>query len=242
MDIVGRAVVPGAYLADLLPFMKYLPSWMPFHKDARNGRERIADALNKPYNHFINDLRRGIARPSLAHDLLRDGAEGLSASDEENFKWVLGTMFVAGSETTHGITITFILAMALHPDKQRKAQAEIDGILDAENRMPVISDLPDLPYLNAVMKETMRWHPILPFCVARRTTGDAEYNSYFIPKDTVVIPNVWSVSHAPDSRYDPHAFIPERFLPENSDPPPDPSTYIFGFGKRQVTSLHSRSW
>ncbi|KAJ8072808.1 hypothetical protein PM082_016367 [Marasmius tenuissimus] len=78
----------------------------------------------------------------------------------------------------------------------------------------------------------MRWHPVLPFSIARRTTKEHEYNGYTIPQDTVVIPNIWSIAFAPDERYDPQAFIPERFLPENPDPPPEPSTYCFGFGKR----------
>ncbi|KAF9266555.1 cytochrome P450 [Marasmius fiardii PR-910] len=229
MDICGRAVVPGAYLCDTLPFLKHLPSWMPFHRDAERGREAVMNAINEPFKRFNDELRRGIARPSLAHDLTCGEMERIS---EESAKWVLGSMYVAGSETTHGITITFILAMALHPEIQRLAQAEIDSLLDEENRMPVISDLPRLPYLNAVIKETMRWQPILPLCIARRTGQESDYDGYTIPKDTVVIPNVWSVAFAPDDRYDPHAFLPDRFLPTNTQPPPDPSSYIFGFGKR----------
>ncbi|KAG7089831.1 hypothetical protein E1B28_011478 [Marasmius oreades] len=229
MAICGAAAVPGAYLCDALPILKHLPSWMPFHRDAERGKNAATQAATEPFKRFTDDLQRGAARPSLAYDLLCGEIEEVP---EERAKWVLGTMFVAGSETTHGITITFILAMALHPDKQRIAQAEIDGLLNTENRMPLLSDLPNLPYLNAVMKETMRWHPILPFCIARRTGEESEYDGYTIPKDTVVIPNVWSVAFAPDDRYDPHEFIPERFLPSNSQPPPDPASYIFGFGKR----------
>lgn len=51
--------------------------------------------------------------------------------------------------------------MALHPEKQQLAQAEIDNVVGA-GRLPTIDDRSSLPYVNAVIKETMRWHPILP--------------------------------------------------------------------------------
>ena len=59
------------------------------------------------------------------------------------------------------------MAMALHPEKLRKAQAELDDVLGTE-RMPKISDKVNLPYVNAVIKETMRWHPALPLSTPSR--------------------------------------------------------------------------
>ena len=57
------------------------------------------------------------------------------------------------------------MAMALHPDKLRKAQAELDEVVGTE-RMPTISDKASLPYVNALIKETMRWHPALPLSMS----------------------------------------------------------------------------
>lgn len=54
-----------------------------------------------------------------------------------------------------------MIAMALHPDKQTKAQKELDKII-GRNRLPRLSDKADLPYVSALVKEVMRWHPILP--------------------------------------------------------------------------------
>ena len=108
------------------------------------------------------------------------------------------------------------MAMALHPDKQLKAQAEIDRVIGTE-RMPTVQDFAALPYTSAVIKETMRWHPALPLgksrlpsfrlsipiklpvnsfiCVylgvSRRTARDDDYDGYHIPQGTIVIPNVW---------------------------------------------------
>lgn len=101
--------------------------------------------------------------------------------------------------------------MALWPEKQRIAQAEIDRVIGAE-RLPLIQDRPHLPYVNALIKEVLRWRPVLPLgmslllfpsdCnsysrtsgLARATTEDDVYQGYLIPKSTVIIPNVWCVS------------------------------------------------
>lgn len=105
------------------------------------------------------------------------------------------------------------MAMALHPDKLRKAQTELDGVVGID-RMPRISDKSSLPYVNALIKETMRWHPALPLStspnpgktecsslsyelpsdshvgIARCTSGEGIYEGYTIPKGTIVMLNV----------------------------------------------------
>ena len=51
--------------------------------------------------------------------------------------------------------------MAMHPDVQRKAQAEIDAVV-GQDRLPDFSDRAKLPYVNAIIEETLRWHSITP--------------------------------------------------------------------------------
>ena len=53
------------------------------------------------------------------------------------------------------------LAMALYPEVQKKAQAEIDAVVGS-NRLPDFEDRPLLPYVNAIVKESMRWHLVGP--------------------------------------------------------------------------------
>lgn len=103
--------------------------------------------------------------------------------------------------------------MALHPDKLRAAHEELDRLVGTD-RLPTIADRPNLPYIDAVIKETMRWHPALPLgmpyppvssrllqwlsaCghvgLARCTAQSDVYEGYTIPKGTIVIPNAWCV-------------------------------------------------
>ncbi|ESK91872.1 cytochrome p450 [Moniliophthora roreri MCA 2997] len=232
MSMLSQTIVPAAHLCDILPALKYLPSWFPFQKYASKWRARVErDIINMPFEHVKEEMRRGIARPSFAYNIMSPGSEK-SHTREHCIKWVLGSMFTAGTETTQGVLLTFILAMARHPEKQRLAQAELDALLCKENRLPLMSDMPKLPYVNALIKETLRWRPILPFSIGRLTSADDEYLGYTIPKGTIVVPNLWAIAFAPNDKYGPEEFLPERFLDEKSGGTADPFSYIFGFGRR----------
>ena len=102
--------------------------------------------------------------------------------------------------------------MALHPGVQARAQDELDSVI-GRDRLPAISDRGSLPYVEAVIQEVMRWHPMLPLseyptilCVsrlfltrvvlgiARRAAQDDVYEGWVIPKGTIVMPNSWYIS------------------------------------------------
>ena len=83
---------------------------------------------------------------------------------------------------------TFFLAMFLYPEVQTKAQAELDAVV-GPNRLPDHSDMPHLPYISAIVKESMRWLPVLPLSIPHRTTEDIECDGYFIPAGTILLPN-----------------------------------------------------
>ena len=80
--------------------------------------------------------------------------------------------------------------MALHPGVQKRAQAELD-IVVGSGRLPDYRDRTALPYINALVKEALRWAPVLPFSIPHVSTEDMEYEGYFIPAGTMLIPNTW---------------------------------------------------
>ena len=82
--------------------------------------------------------------------------------------------------------------MALHPDVQRKAQAELDAVV-GPYRLPEHEDRALLPYVDAIAKESLRWQNVLPFAIPHMASEDIEYNGYFIPAGTTFIPNSWYV-------------------------------------------------
>lgn len=80
--------------------------------------------------------------------------------------------------------------MAMHKDIQERAQAELDSVVGPD-RLPTFADRDSLPYINALVKEVLRWHVISPIGVAHRSDADDFYNGYLIPAGTLIIPNVW---------------------------------------------------
>ena len=84
-----------------------------------------------------------------------------------------------------------MLAMILHPEVQKRAQAELDTHLGSGERLPNFSDKDQLPYVAALVKEVLRWIPVLPLAVPHRATEDDQYKGYHIPKDATVMGNTW---------------------------------------------------
>lgn len=66
-----------------------------------------------------------------------------------------------GAETTATAMGWWSYAMLAYPECQRRAQEELDMVVGRE-RVPTFADLPDLPYISAMIKETLRWRPVLP--------------------------------------------------------------------------------
>jgi cytochrome P450 len=86
--------------------------------------------------------------------------------------------------------MNFIGALLLFPDVQPRAQAEIDAII-GPGRLPELEDKPRLPYLNAVLKEVLRWRPIGPVGLPHMASEEDIYRGYIIPKGAIVIGNTW---------------------------------------------------
>lgn len=87
-------------------------------------------------------------------------------------------------------TTWLLLAMALHPSIQHKAQAELDSVVGPD-RLPTWADRSALPYVHVVLKEVLRWKPVVPIAAPHRTMVDDEYRGFFIPAGTIVVTNSW---------------------------------------------------
>ncbi|OCH90216.1 cytochrome P450 [Obba rivulosa] len=229
MRVATKATVPGQYIVDLLPFLKYAPSWVSFQCEAQVGREILLSFARNPLEHVKRDIEAGIALPSFMQHLLSTPVDNGSI-DEYRLLWLGTSLFGAGAETTYATVLTFILAMMLNPEKQKLAQAEIDAVVGG-SRLPLVQDAPNLRYVDAVIKETMRWQPALHLGMPRRAVEDDYYAGYYIPKGTLLVPNVWAIAYEPNEKYDPEAFLPERHL-DASQNVTDPMTWAWGFGRR----------
>lgn len=139
-----------------------------------------------------------------------------------------------GADTTVCALFNFTLAMALYPEVQKKAQGFLDKVLEG-NRLPEFSDLSEIPYLTAVVYETLRWHPVTPFAIYHLCTKEDVYEGYSIPKGSIMIPNLWAILQ--DKTIfgaDTNHFRPERFMQEDGSAKDIPEMVLaFGFGRRK---------
>jgi cytochrome P450 len=134
--------------------------------------------------------------------------------------------------------------MIAHPEFQKRAQAELDAVV-GRSRIPTFSDAPSLPYIEALVKETLRWRSPAPMGVAHTSTEDDWYEGMYIPKGTMCMANQWQCDRDPALYGDDAAmFNPERFLDEHGRIVQDPGETrsdghsAYGFGKRACVGKH----
>nr|XP_011465733.1 PREDICTED: licodione synthase-like [Fragaria vesca subsp. vesca] len=126
-------------------------------------------------------------------------------------------MFTASIDTT-SITMEWALAEVInHPEVLKKAREEMDRAVGTE-RLVGEWDLPNLPYIQAILKETLRLHPPLPI-VPRICTEECKVGKYVFPEKTLLFVNTWAMGRDPKNWENPLEFRPERFLQlDGSDP------------------------
>jgi len=139
---------------------------------------------------------------------------------------------VAGAETSASTLKCFMLAMLQHPEVQERAQAEIDAVVGTD-RLPNFDDRPNLPYVEAILLETLRMYAVAPLGLPHATTDDDIYEGFFIPKGSTLVVNIWAIYHNEDVYPEPDVFKPERFFVDG-ELRGDKSTesLAFGFGRR----------
>ncbi|KAG7958136.1 hypothetical protein I3843_10G004300 [Carya illinoinensis] len=144
-----------------------------------------------------------------------DGVEEPSRFSPRTINVVVFEMFTAGTDTTTS-TLEWAMAELLHnPETLKKVQAELRSTISPGKRLEE-KDIESLPYLKAVIKETLRIHPPLPFLVPHMSMDSCKMLGYYIPKDTQILVNVWAIGRDPTTWDEPLVFKPERFLEPNT--------------------------
>ncbi|ESQ38232.1 hypothetical protein EUTSA_v10028581mg [Eutrema salsugineum] len=173
-------------------------------------------------------------------------------------KAVLVDMVFGGTDTSTN-TMEFAMAELINkPELMKRAQQELDEIV-GKDKIVEESHITRLPYILAIMKETLRLYPTIPLLAPHRPAETAVVGGYTVPKDTKIFINVWSIQRDPNVWENPTEFRPERFLDNKSCDftGTDYSFLPFGSGRRicagvalaermvlytLATLLHSFDW
>ncbi|KAI0767229.1 CyP450 monooxygenase [Fomes fomentarius] len=237
--INDKAFSPGRYLVEVLPFLRYIPSWFPgarFKRDAARWKVTLQETRNKPFDATLEQMRSGKFPRSIVSTMIDSAQQkgGLSAEEDALARDVTAMAYLGAVDTVVATFLTFLLAVATNPEVQQKAQAELDSVV-GPTRKPTFADRDSLPYVNALLTECLRWKPTAQLGLPHCSIADDEYSGYTIPGGSLVIANVWSISRDPSHYPDPDSFMPERFLDLQgrlNTKILHPRKYAFGFGRR----------
>ncbi|KAJ6580647.1 cytochrome P450 [Mycena capillaripes] len=245
MHGVSVASIPGAFLVDTIPALKYVPEWVPgagFQRKAREWRKVTRDLIDVPFAEAKRKIALGTSAISFTSLNLRnldDSKDGAGVGREEILKASAANMYSAGADTTVSALGTFILAMLANPEAQKKAQAEIDSVVST-GQLPDFTDEEALPYVSAIVKEVLRWKTVTPIALPHYLAVEDEYRGYRIPAGSVVVGNAWAILNDEEAYPDPQTFNPERFLLDGklNLAIRDPEVAAFGFGRRVCPGKH----
>lgn len=218
---------------DVFPFLRYVPDvltpWRGWRQRAASLKARQSSLYSELFQEAKARVEAGKSQDCFIAGLLRDQEKDDYTTLE--LEYISGFLLEGGSDTTAETFQVFILAMAAHPEIQKKAQAEVDRVFGSEGVQNPYINMEELPYLQACLLEVssgastiiylpsvadgnqlVRWRPVFPLAIPHATTQDDQYQGYTIPKGTTVFMNVWAVNHDPDEYDEPDTFRPERFL------------------------------
>ncbi|EED21247.1 cytochrome P450, putative [Talaromyces stipitatus ATCC 10500] len=219
----------GAHIVDQFPILNNLPGFLAPWKTKAETHYKTK------YDLRIENFRRGLESDDwtiskhLKKTVEKDGLD--MPMDELAFE--LGTMIDAALDGTTDSLIWFVVACITQDQGFiAKAREQLYTVV-GRNRLPTPDDKPNLPYITAIVEEIFRWRPAGPEGVPHLNREEATYNGYIIPKGSVIIPNVWTISRE-EALFgsDPDDFIPDRWLEEDGKTLKALPTAVFGYGRR----------
>ncbi|EXC33898.1 Cytochrome P450 76A2 [Morus notabilis] len=207
-----------ANMSDIFPWLRRLDP-----QGLRRKMERDMGKAMKIASKFVKERKNSTDQQYVERERKKDfldvlleyegngNDEPAKISDDELNIFIL-EIFLAGSETTSSTIEWALTELIRSPKAMNKAKTELTQVVGPNGKVEE-SDIEKLPYLQAVIKETLRLHPPIPFLVPRRAKNDTNFMGYFIPKNTQVFVNAWAIGRDPDVWADePMCFKPERFM------------------------------
>lgn len=168
---------------DIFPFLNWIPESL--FKNWKSRSAALAQTMDSVYGPLVDRVlsrreKAGSLNKESYLDMIFDQQDTLQLTRHE-IDLMLGNLLEGGSDTTAITTIAFIQAMALYPEVQKEAQAAIDSAI-GEDRTPTWEDFSSLPFVVMVVKETMRWRPVMPTAFPHATS-----KGIFIPTHSCIL-------------------------------------------------------
>nr|ANV22064.1 cinnamate-4-hydroxylase [Anthurium andraeanum] len=223
---------------DFIPILRpFLRGYLKICKEVKERRLQ----LFKDY--FLEERKKlsstkGSDGLKCAIDHILD-AEQKGEINEDNVLYIVENINVAAIETTLWSIEWGIAELVNHPEIQRKLRSEIDTVMGPGVQVTE-PDMPRLPYLQAVIKETLRLRMAIPLLVPHMNLHDAKLGGYDIPAESKILVNAWYLANNSNNWNKPEEFRPERFLEEEAKVEANGNDFRylpFGVGRRSCPGI-----
>ncbi|KAJ7826623.1 cytochrome P450, partial [Mycena leptocephala] len=204
MDLTGPFSNPIDFITPL--------QWIPTRTRTR-GRQ-LHRAIIEVYGTMYQDVKARMDAGEIVPECLVRTL--IETTEIENLDWtdtcMLAAVFTLGGvHSTSGVIQWFLALIPSHPEIQARAHEELDRVV-GQDCLPSAEDEPHLPYIRAIIKEVQRVHAPFWLATPHFSTQDYEYNGMFIPKDTAVVLDCFTIHHNEERYPDSYTFNPDRYL------------------------------
>ncbi|KAJ4834505.1 hypothetical protein Tsubulata_938807 [Turnera subulata] len=199
--LMGASVVSDAF-----PFL-----WWLDLQGLEQAMKKTAKEFDSIFGGWLDEHRRG-----------RVSGETKEEGEQEDFVDLLLSLedrpsLLSGGSDTMPTALTWAVSLLLNNSLTlKKAQEELD-LQVGKQRKVAESDIKNLVYIQAIIKETFRLYPVVPLSGPREAIEDCIVDGYRVRKGTRLMVNIWKIQRDPMYWKDPLAFQPERFLTTNAD-------------------------
>lgn len=230
----AQILFAGIFFSDYFPSLGWIDKILGKLKALEKNFQGFDSIYQEIVEEHLNPNRSKASDEDIVDILisLRDENSSPFEITQNHIKAMLMNVLIGGTDTVATVIVWTMTALMQNPDIREKVQAEIrqlvrkKGIVDED-------DIQQLPYLKAVIKETLRFYPPAPLLVPRETIQECTIDGYQIQPNSVVYFNAWAIGRDPENWKSPDEFLPERFLDSNTDYKGQEFEFIpFGAGRR----------
>ncbi|XP_008788521.1 trans-cinnamate 4-monooxygenase-like [Phoenix dactylifera] len=225
---------------DFIPILRpFLRGYLKICKEVKERRLQLfKDYFLEERKKLSSTKPADNAELKCAIDHILD-AEKKGEINEDNVLYIVENINVAAIETTLWSIEWAIAELVNHPEIQQKLCKELDTVLGPGVQVTE-PDTHKLPYLQAVIKETLRLRMAIPLLVPHMNLHDAKLGGYDIPAESKILVNAWLLANNPDHWKKPEEFRPERFLQEEAKVEANGNDFRylpFGVGRRSCPGI-----
>lgn len=211
----------GFNFLEMLPWLRFFPiEESRILREAKELRDAVLDTKyhehKKKFEESAN--KKDIKIQDLTDALLKAFYEAQEEDEkisqvltEDHLVMIINDVFNAGIQSTIATLLWLLAYMVNYPDIQSRVHAELDDVI-GRDRKPRLEDRGRLPYLESTVAEVLRIATTTPLSIPHKSTRKSSLGGYDIPKDTMMMTNLWAIHHDPKEWEDPDVFKPERFL------------------------------